>query len=103
MILGHPYEFGRLRAATFFHIDATGREGAAERGVVGVWKFGDLYLCLLRFAADDWRSIQEKTGIGVTGVLEKLSNRSLFDDPAKIHDGDTIANILGHRKVVTYE
>lgn len=46
---------------------------------------------------------EKRAGVGVSGPVEDAISRPTFDDAAKIHDRERIADVFHHRQIVADE
>src|SRR3954449_3190830 len=52
---------------------------------------------------EDWYGRLQRSRIGVQRRLKQIALVRQFDDPAEIHHGDSMADVLNNRKVMSNE
>lgn len=83
-------------------VPASGMKMTPFRRVDGAGNFTSRYLFLTSLIGIRYgHRIQQGSGVGMMRIAEQLVPRAHFDDPAEIHNGDPVAEILRRCQVMS--
>ena len=104
VVRAHFAQLRRLAAAAVFG------EPAAWMEVAAGWRCGRAWYLALEdriigcnARIGNWDGAYQRRGIGMTGTREDGVGRRQFNELTNIHDGDAVANVAHHGKIVSHQ